>query len=315
MGDNLIYKYLDSNLFAVTTFNSETGTLSIYIINGISGKVVYKFEENSVSQGEPIDMFLSENYFVLAFKRASAAPGQLPQQELSVTEFYQSKEEADTVKLLKDFYINKADRLMQQEFSSFSMDAPFVIQESYLLTVDVKKIALTQSLAHVSSKMLVLITSNDQLYSIENAMFTARRQTKAEAEAAADKLAMAATMLAPEKPRNDTDRIMDVKSTLFPPYDGVIPQRNTNFISYDLELTDLREVYTFPTRLESTSAVVAIGHDIFFARITAESNFDRLHEDFKAPALFATIVGLIVALYAAQVYVKSKEATEQFLIK
>jgi len=44
-----------------------------------------------------------------------------------VTEFYQSREEADTLKLLKDFYINKADRLLKSNFSSFQMDAPFVI--------------------------------------------------------------------------------------------------------------------------------------------------------------------------------------------
>lgn len=43
VGDNLIYKYLDSNLFAVSTINSETNVLSIYIVNGVSGKVVYKF--------------------------------------------------------------------------------------------------------------------------------------------------------------------------------------------------------------------------------------------------------------------------------
>lgn len=83
-------------------------------------------------------------------------------------------------------------------------------------------------------------------------------------------------MLAPEKPRNETDTAPDVKSELFPPYDGVIIQRNTQFISYNLQLIDLRDVYTFATRLESTSAVIAFGHDIFCARITAESNFDRL---------------------------------------
>jgi hypothetical protein len=92
-----------------------------------------------------------------------------------VTEFYQSKEEADTLKLLKDFYFNNADRLTQTQFSSFDMEAPVVIQESYLLTMDVKKIALTQSVQHITGKMLVLITSNDQVYSIENSLFSARR--------------------------------------------------------------------------------------------------------------------------------------------
>lgn len=79
VGDNLIYKYLDSNLFAVSTLNTEKRILSIYIINGVSGKVAYKFTQADVSLGEPIDMFLSENYFVLAFKRASQSQGGLPQ--------------------------------------------------------------------------------------------------------------------------------------------------------------------------------------------------------------------------------------------
>ena len=60
------------------------------------------------------------------------------------------------------------------------METPVVIQESYLLTMDVKKIALTQSLSHVTSKMAVMITSNDQVYTIENMIFTARRQHKLE---------------------------------------------------------------------------------------------------------------------------------------
>lgn len=43
VGDNLIYKYLDSNLLAVTTINHHSRVLSVYIVNGVSGKVVYKF--------------------------------------------------------------------------------------------------------------------------------------------------------------------------------------------------------------------------------------------------------------------------------
>ena len=122
-------------------------------------------------------------------------------------------------------------------------------------------------------------------------------------------------MLAPEKPRNETDTAPDVKSELFPQYDGIIVQRNTRFISYSLQLIDLREVFTFPTRLESTSAVISIGHDIFFARITAESNFDRLQENFQTPALIGTIIFLCTALWGLARYVKGADAREAFLLK
>ena len=177
---------------------------------------------------------------------------------------------------------------------------------------------LTQSLSHVTSKMLVLITSNDQVYTIENALFTARRQRKEEAEAkAARELAEATTLPQPSYKLNKTEDVemIDIKSTLFPPYDGVIPQKNTRYISYDLSLLDLQDIYTFPTRLESTSAVLVTGHDIFFARVTAESIFDRLHENFNSAGLFAAIVGLFVLLYVANTYVKSKESHDKFLTK
>lgn len=72
-------------------------------------------------------MHLSENKFILAFKRISRWGGSLPQQELVVTEFYSSIEEMDTVKMLKDFYIHGDERLTRDNFSSFDMETPLVI--------------------------------------------------------------------------------------------------------------------------------------------------------------------------------------------
>lgn len=116
------------------------------------------------------------------------------------------------------------------------------------------------------------------------------------------------------KTLNDTD-VFEVKSPLLPLYDGVIPQKNTRFVSYDLQLLNLKKLYTFPTRLESTSQVIALGHDIFFARITPESNFDRLHENFKGILLIGVIAGLAIALAAAITYQSSKDLKEKFLMK
>ena len=56
--------------------------------------------------------------------------------------------------------------------------------------------------------------------------------------------------------------------------------------------------------------MLVTGHDIFFARVTAESIFDRLHENFKSEFLMMSIGGLIALLYFANWYVKGKEAKE-----
>lgn len=143
-GDNLVYKFLDGNLMAVSVMSAETQILQIYIIDGVSGKIVYKFSEAGVAQNEPTDMILSENYFLLAFKRAAKSGG-LPQQALSVTEFYESNEEKDTWKMLTDKYMHSAPRLVKEQYTSSTLETPFVAQESYLLTVDVKRLGLTTS--------------------------------------------------------------------------------------------------------------------------------------------------------------------------
>jgi hypothetical protein len=68
----------------------------------------------------------------------------------------------------------------------------------------------------------------------------------------------------------------NVKSKEFPPYDGVIPHINAKFISYEVDLANLKNLITFSTKLESTSGVLAYGHDIFFMRVNPEGSFDAL---------------------------------------
>ena len=72
---------------------------------------------------------------------------------------------------------------------------------------------------------------------------------------------------------------------------------------------------TFSTRLESTSALVVYGHDLFFARVNAEGSFDRLDQNFKNVLLFGTIATLVLALYGTSSYSQSVEAKDKFLLK
>jgi hypothetical protein len=143
-GDNLVYKFLDSNLLAVSVENEKTNSLELFIIDSISGSIVYTFHEDRVVLKEPYDMLLRENYFILAFKRASHISG-LPMQELTVTEFYKNEEEKDTWKILKEKYLFGGDKTDQTIFNSADLEKPLVVQESYTLTIDVKRIEMTAS--------------------------------------------------------------------------------------------------------------------------------------------------------------------------
>lgn len=89
-GENIIYKHLDSNVFALATVNKNSeNQLFVYLINGISGKVLHRYLEKRVRLDLTIDFVLSENLFILAFQRQDVTG--LSHQEITVTELYSQR--------------------------------------------------------------------------------------------------------------------------------------------------------------------------------------------------------------------------------
>jgi len=312
-GENIIYKHLDSNLFALATVSKETegdvADLYVYLINGVSGKVIHKYFEKNVRLNLPIDFVLSENLFILSFQRQDMGT-LLTHQELTVTELFSQRQEDNTKKLLMEFYTRGEERLLQREFSSFLIDQPVVVQESYVLPFTVKAMALTQTLHHITGKNLVVLTHNGLLYQIDNALFSARRPHT-------DNLVLGEKSVEePKKADHPTAiiRASDLKVKELPPYDAVIPIISTKYISYGLPLVNMKDIKTFPTRLESTTQVLSIGFDLFFTRLSPETTFDLLQESFNYTLLFVFIAGLALATVLVRNYAIKTKRENAFLI-
>ena len=94
----------------------------------------------------------------------------------------------------------------------------------------------------------------------------------------------------------------------------MVPYISTKYLSYELHLVDLNEIKAFPTRLESTTQILAYGFDIFFIRVSPENNFDLLQENFNFSILFLVIAGLVVALIVLKKYVKQTTDKANFLM-
>ena len=87
---DLFYKYLDQALFAVTTVNrADPSILTVYIINGVTGRIIHQFKEADVSTSlqHKVCALLSEQFFTLSFMRKNPQTG-IAQQELTVIELY-----------------------------------------------------------------------------------------------------------------------------------------------------------------------------------------------------------------------------------
>jgi hypothetical protein len=182
--------------------------------------------------------------------------------------------------------------------------------------------AFTETTNHISAQNIMLVTTNNMVYNLIHRMYTARRPLKGGQEMSGE-AAPTSYFDAPAAEDEEEDgkddknkkKPLKLKSMAYPRYDPVQPLFNTNYVSYDLELSDLRSINTYPTKLESTSQVFVYGHDLFLARVYPDSKFDLLQSDFPFPLIFTGIAALIVLTFVAQKWTKDHGERKNFLMR
>lgn len=204
------------------------------------------------------------------------------------------------------------DRVVGTHYSSSALEtqAQFVM-ETYFITFGVKAMALTETANHITGRAIVFVTSEDKLYQIPERIFSARRPHEQATKSFEEELnAMRAEFDIPL----DAPRPLILKNAALQKYEPVIAQSNRLFITYDLELFGLTSISAMPTRLESTTQVLAYGHDLFMVRLTPDRGFDLLDEDFNFIALFAAIIGLTVFDICVSRFLNKKSKIKEFLL-
>ena len=312
---DLFYKFLDESMFSVTTVSkNDRSTLTVYLINGVTGRVVHQFKEADVSPAaqHKVCALFSEQFFALTFMRRNPTTG-ISQQELTVIELYKKQKEGDTQKLITD-YFKGAQRITGDTYSAFAEEGdPVVLRESYFLPFGVKALALTETANHITGRTMLFITADNKLFQLPQSGFTARRLHPHQVKAAPGWFSLPDVDeldLEPEEPPME----LQLKSDRFPVYDPVIPQYDVRFLSYDLPLVGLSGMRTFPTKLESTSQVLAYGHDLFLSRIRPDNKYDMVDEDFNYSLLFLAIAGILAVDYGLIRYLKGERGKKEFLI-
>ena len=173
-----------------------------------------------------------------------------------------------------------------------------------MLPFAVKAAVLSQTIHHISSKSLLVVTRDNQIYQIDHQFYTARRPHS-------DTLGLTGAATEEEK----KEGILELKSSTFPPYDAVIPVNPIKYLTYGMNLIGLKSIKAFPTRLESSSQVLAYGFDLFFVRVSPDSAFDLLQENFNFTLLFTFIGGLFVTLLMVKAYIEARTKHNNFLIQ
>ncbi|KAI9828208.1 MAG: hypothetical protein M1819_004599 [Sarea resinae] len=280
LGDrSVMYKYLNPNLVLVTATSKSTSTATFYILDSVSGDILYSTIHQGVDTSRPIVSAMSENWFTYSLwgdiSSATASKGY----QLVFAELYESSLPNDRGSLGS-----------RSNFSSISgtITKPHVISQAFVIPEEISDIAVTETRQGITSRQLLCILPSS------NAIIGIPRQ-----------------VLDPRRPIDRDPTAAEVEEGLsrYAPVIGFDPRWIT---SHKREVVGAKKILTSPALLESTSLVFAYGGDVFGTRVAPSMAFDILGKEFGKVQLLGTVFALAVGVAVLAPMVRRKQINAQW---
>jgi outer membrane protein assembly factor BamB len=264
LGDRkVLYKYLNPNTLLVITASEETLSITVSVLDALSGSVLYAASHSGVDTTLPIASTMSENWFAYSFASQPIADG-VKGYQLVIGEMFESPFPNDRGPQASAKNASEVDYSYQ----------PHVVTQSYRIREPISKLAVTQTRQGITSRALLAVLPESK------AVIGIPRQ-----------------VIDPRRPigRDPTkDEMMEGLMRYVP----VLEFDPRWALNHQREVYGINTITTSPALLESTSLVFAYGLDVFGTRISPSFSFDVLGKDFNKIQMLATVAALAVATVA-----------------
>jgi outer membrane protein assembly factor BamB len=267
----VLYKYLNPNTILITAVSDKAATATFYLLDSVSGDVLYSVTNEGVDITEPITSALTENWFVYSLWSDISSSAALPSAkgyQIIITELYESPLANDRGPLGSASNFSSLEPAPTFEAPTL----PHVITQSFLIPGPISHMAITQTRQGITSRqLLAFIPTYNSIIGLPRNLLDPRRPVG-------------------RKLTND-----DMAEGLVA-YSPVIEFDPRMMISHMREVVGVRDIIAAPALLESTSLVFAYGVDVFGTRVTPSLAFDLLGKGFNRIALVGTVVALAVGV-------------------
>lgn len=269
LGDrNVLYKFISLNVLLVTTLNSEASKAKVYLLDSISGQVLYSTSHEAVDTTVGIEATFSENWFAYtlhldpALANEEKAEGTPKSSLLVVSELFESSIPNDRGPLGASSNVSS---LVSTSYSPYVVTAAYVLPSSlsHLTTTSTKQGITPRSILAYSSSLAAL-------------------------------LAIPVSLLSPRRPvgRDPTPEEREEGLMRYSSFLDFHPQWT---LSHQRELLGINGIVTAPSDMESTSLVFAYGDlDVFGTRVSPIGTFDMLSKGFGKIQLILTVLALAI---------------------
>ena len=291
LGDrNVLYKYLNPSILLITALAPDTSTASFYVLDAISGAIIYSISHPGVDLKRSVTSTLSENWFAYSLFSESTAVSQstssvgrenLKGYQLVISEFYESPYPNERSSLNPG--ANSSSIYPPNQKAEDGSAMPHVISQTYMIPGPVSSMSVTSTLQGITTRSLLFVLSD--LHSV----FTVSR-----------------AYVDPRRPVGRDPTPAEVEEGLFR-YNPVLDFEPKWVLSHKRDLLTISNIVTSPSLLESTSLVFAFGEvDLFGTRTSPIGAFDILGNGFSKLQLALTVVALAVGTMLVAPFVSGR---------
>ncbi|KAF8462055.1 hypothetical protein BDZ91DRAFT_699208 [Kalaharituber pfeilii] len=294
MGDrSVMYKYLNPHMILVSTKRlDDLGTASIYLLDSVSGTVLYSATHSSVDKTKPIVSVMCENWFVYSFYTDAdptddaSATDKVKGYQVVVTELYESPIRND-----------RGPLQAESTFSAFDPEViknkPYAISQSFISPAPITYLATTSTKQSITTTDILAYLSHP-----------------------AALLSIPKRILDPRRPIDRDPDATEREEGLFR-YDPVLQLDHRSILSHKREFLNNGgkvKIITSPSLLESTSLVFLYSEtDLFGTRVSPSGTFDILGKGFGKLQLVGTVVGLAIGVWFVAPMVRKKQISQRWM--
>ncbi|KAL2181051.1 uncharacterized protein P884DRAFT_266870 [Thermothelomyces heterothallicus CBS 202.75] len=286
LGDRTVkYKYLNPNTLVAAAVNDKAQTLTVYLLDTVSGQILYSAQYEGIDLAKPIECAMAENWFVCTYfgqyaLRDNAAQS-LRGYQILVADLYESTEANDRGPLgaagsyssLGPVDVPTADGVLR----------PAVASQSYVLSAPISALQVTQTRQGITSRqVLAYLPESHGIVGIPRAVLEPRRPVG----------------------RDPTPAEAEEGLIRYHPAIEVDPK---SVVTHERDVLGVDRIIATPAVVESTSLVLAYGVDVFGTRVAPSFLFDILGKGFNKVALVGTVLALLVGVIILAPVVKRKQ--------
>ena len=300
----VLYKLIDPNNIIFLTKSVEIEddieniTFNVYLLNIKFGRVLGRFVTDRISENHPIKLLVDDNSFFVIYYCL-----QRKITEIWNFELFRTKVEKAFVRIVKDNIYGQQKSFDEIDYSANENEF-ILLHKKFGLDLIFKNVKAFTSHNDLTSKNLIFLTKNNQVYSLNRETLSTRRCTADEKEAATKNL----------ERTNERKIIFEnyFKSQILPDYKYKIEIDPLAVISRNVKLFDLNNLFVGATDYESTSNLIFVGKSFMFVTHSPNKLFDKLPESFDKLKLFLLFAVLLGAVYGTKRYLGYKSKFKKF---